>query len=258
MRTTASLALTLSLAALTCTKAPAADVTDLAKQSQNPIADLVSLPIMNNINFEAGPDDHVQNTMNIQPVYPTAITENWLLINRCIFPIVNDWVDGDTWGLGDIQYQGYLSPQSGGDVTWGVGPVIQIPTATDALLGPREWCLGAGAVTVITKDKWVYGGLINNTWSLDSNEVNLMFIQPFVNYNLGKGAAVGFVPQISADWTAPSSQQWTVPLGAQVSKVQPVGKLPINWTLGAYGNVVKPDYAADWTLRLQATLMFPK
>lgn len=234
------------------------DVTALAKKSQNPIADMASLPVMNNVNFGAGPDNHVQNTLNIQPVIPTSISEDWLLINRAVFPIMNDWKDGDTWGLGDIQYQGYFSPNKGGDLTWGVGPVVQLPTSTDALLGPREWCLGAGAVVVKMQGKWVYGGLINNIWSLGNNEVNLMFIQPFVNYNLGKGVAIGIVPQISANWTASSGNEWTVPLGAQISKVAPIGKLPVNWIIGAYGNVVKPDNAADWTLRLQATFMFPK
>lgn len=234
------------------------EASELAKKSQNPIADMVSLPIMYNMNFNAGADEHTQHTINVQPVYPTAISEDWLLINRLVVPIMNDWVDGDKWGLGDMQYQGFFSPQKGGDLTWGVGPVVQLPTSTDKVLGPREWCLGAGAVVVKTQGKWVYGGLINNIWALGNNQVNLMFIQPFVNYNLGNGLAVGFVPQISANWTADSGDQWTVPLGAQISQVKPIGGLPINWTIGAYGNVVKPDTGADWTLRLQATCMFPK
>lgn len=238
------------------------DATELAKKSQNPIADLISVPIMNNVNFDAGPDDHVQNTMNIQPVVPSSLGEDWLLINRVIFPLVNDWYDGDTWGLGDIQYQGYFSPKAASTLTWGIGPVLQFPSATDDLLGTEQWVAGAGAVAVKTQGKWVYGGLINNSWSFagddDREDVNLMFIQPFVNYNLGQGLAVGSVPQISANWEAAGSDVWTVPLGMQISKVKPIGTLPINWTLGGYYNAAKAEYGADWTLRLQATIMFPK
>lgn len=239
------------------------EATALAKETQNPIANIISVPVMNNINFGAGADNHVQNTMNIQPVIPTALNENILLINRLVIPLLNDTVGtGDQWGLGDIQYQGFFSPQKGGDLTWGIGPVMQFPTATDDLLGSGKWSAGAGAVAVKTQGKWVYGGLINNIWSFagdsDRADVNLMFIQPFANYNLGKGLAIGCVPQITANWKADSGNTWTIPLGLQVSKLKPIGKQPINWTVGGYYNIEKPKYAADWTLRLQMQFIFPK
>jgi hypothetical protein len=31
--------------------------TDLAKKTQNPVADLISVPFQNNLNFSAGPND---------------------------------------------------------------------------------------------------------------------------------------------------------------------------------------------------------
>ena len=43
---------------------------DLAKQSQNPVADLISLPFQNNTFFGVGPDDDTANVLNIQPVIP--------------------------------------------------------------------------------------------------------------------------------------------------------------------------------------------
>jgi type IV secretory pathway VirB10-like protein len=57
---------------------------DLAKASQNPIANLISLPIQNNTNFGIGPDDETQNILNIQPVWPFSLNENWNLITRTI------------------------------------------------------------------------------------------------------------------------------------------------------------------------------
>jgi len=36
---------------------------ELAKQAQNPIANLVSVPFQNNTNFGIGPDDETQNVV---------------------------------------------------------------------------------------------------------------------------------------------------------------------------------------------------
>jgi hypothetical protein len=52
---------------------------ELAKASQNPVADLISLPFQNNTNFNFGPEEKTQNVLNIQPVWPFSLTENWNL-----------------------------------------------------------------------------------------------------------------------------------------------------------------------------------
>lgn len=47
-------------------------------------------------------------------------------------------------------------------------------------------------------------------------------------------------------------------LGVGVGKILRIGKLPVNAQLGAYYNVVRPDGAAEWQLRAQIQLLFPK
>lgn len=236
--------------------------TELAKKTQNPVSDLISVPIMNNLGFNAGPEDDLQNTLNIMAVIPQKISAQWNWIHRAVIPVVSQPAPIDEWGLSDIQYQGYLSPAKVDSVVWGVGPVLQMPTATDDSLGSEKWSAGAGVVALQMKGSWVYGALLNNIWSFagadDRQDVNLMFFQPFVNYNLGNGLAIGSVPQITANWEADSGNVWTVPIGAQVSKIIPIGKLPINWIAGGYYNVEKPDNGADWVLRLQVQFLFPK
>jgi len=64
--------------------------TALAKKTQNPIANLISLHFQNNTSYNAGPRERTQNVMNIQPVIPLDINENWNLITRTIFPIVSE------------------------------------------------------------------------------------------------------------------------------------------------------------------------
>lgn len=42
--------------------------TDLAKKTQNPVADLISVPFQNNFNFNTGPEKRSVWILNIQPV----------------------------------------------------------------------------------------------------------------------------------------------------------------------------------------------
>jgi len=235
--------------------------TELAKKLQNPVSDLISVPFQNNFNFGVGPEDNIQYVLNIQPVVPQHLSEQWNWIHRPIFPVINQPAPVDAFGLGDIQYQGFLSPAQPGKWIWGVGPVLQVPSATNEQLGTGKWSAGAGAVVLAMDGPWVYGALANNIWSFAGAQsrpyVNQMLTQPFVIYNLGRGLAIGSAPIITANWAAPSNQQWTVPLGAQISQIIPIGKLPVNFLLGGYYNIVKPDNGPDWSLRFQIALMFP-
>jgi hypothetical protein len=177
--------------------------TELAKKLQNPVSDLVSVPFQNNFNFGVGPDDDMQFVLNIQPVIPQHITGEWNWIHRPIIPVIDQPAPVDAFGLGDIQYQGFLSPAKPGKLIWGVGPVFQFPSATDDQLGTEKWCAGPGVVGLRMDGPWVYGALANNIWSFAGDDaradVNQMLIQPFVNYNLGRGLAVGTAPIITAN-----------------------------------------------------------
>jgi hypothetical protein len=236
--------------------------TELAKKLQNPVADLISVPFQNNFNFGVGPEDKMQYVLNIQPVIPQHVTGEWNWIHRAIIPLIDQPSPVNEFGLGDIQYQGFLSPAKPNKLIWGVGPVLQVPSATDDQLGTEKWSAGAGAVALRMDGPWVYGALVNNIWSFagddDRANVNQMLIQPFINYNLGRGLAIGTSPIITANWEAPSGQKWTVPLGAQISQIIPIAKVPVNFLLGAYYNVEKPDNGPDWSIRFQIALLFPK
>ena len=68
---------------------------DLAKQSQRPIADLVSVAFQSNTNFNAGPFDRVQEVLNIRPVVPLHINADRNLILRTIVLVISQ-PDPDT------------------------------------------------------------------------------------------------------------------------------------------------------------------
>ena len=110
-------------------------------------------------------------------------------------------------------------------------------------------------------DPWVYGFLANNVWSVGSGaggSYNNFLVQPFIHYNFQDGFYLTSSPILTANWKAPGSQQWTVPVGGGVGKIFHLGKLPVNMELEFYYNAVKPDFASNWQIQVQATLMFPK
>ena len=253
---------------LMCNSAMAAEQNsqDLAKASQNPIANLISLPIQNNTNFGIGQDDETQNILNIQPVWPVSLNENWNLITRTILPVVSQpgvltGGEGRVNGLGDTTFTGFFSPKDSGDITWGVGPVFLIPTATDDALGSDKWGAGPALVVLTMPGKWVIGSLFSNVWSFAGSgdqDVNLFTWQYFINYNLAGGWYLTSAPIITANWEAASGEKWTVPFGAGFGKIFKIGKQSINGSAQAYYNVDKPTSGADWTLRLQLQFLFPK
>jgi hypothetical protein len=240
---------------------------ELAKAAQNPVADLISLPFQNNTNFGYGSDDEIQNVLNIQPVVPFHLSENWNLITRTIAPLIYqpEVVEGtgDEFGLGDINLTAFFSPKSPTKgIIWGVGPIFVFPTATDEKLGSEKWSAGPSAVALTIQGPWLYGALINNVWSFagdnDRDDVNAMLLQPFVNYNLPDGWYLVSSPIITANWEADSDNTWLVPVGGGVGKIFRIGNQPMNAQIQAFYNVEKPEVVGDWTLRFQLQFLFPK
>jgi hypothetical protein len=265
-----SLLLLVGISTMSTAQEQQASASDLAKAAQNPIAAMISLPFQNNTNFNVGPEEKTQNILNIQPVIPVDLNPQWNLVTRTIIPVISqpEFVPGQgrTNGIGDIQFSAFLSPK---DPTptgwiWGAGMIAQLDTATDDVLGAGKWGLGPTAVALKMNGPWVYGGLINNVWSVagddDRADVNAMLIQPFVNYNFPDkpGRYLTFAPVMTANWEADSEDRWTVPLGLGIGQIMKWGEQPVNLQASAYYNVEAPDNGADWQLRLQVQFLFPK
>lgn len=135
-----------------------AQEADLAKQLSNPIASLISVPFQVNYDRGYGPDDGHRVTLNIQPVIPISLNEDWNLISRTILPVISQddiaGPSGDQFGLGDTVQSFFFSPKepTAGGIIWGAGPVFLIPTATDDLLGGEKWGIGPTVVALKQDD----------------------------------------------------------------------------------------------------------
>ena len=257
-------ALVLSIVVSTSSFAQSAE--ELAKAAQNPIANMISVPLQNNTNGGIGSNDATQNILNVQPVYPVDINDEWLLITRTIVPIVSspDEYTGEDRvnGIGDTTLSLFVSPKdSSSGVTWGVGPIFLLPTASNDVLGVDKWGAGLSAVALAMPGNWVVGGVVSNLWSVGGSgeaDINLLTLQPFVNYNLANGWYLTTAPIITANWEAEDDNRWTVPLGGGVGKIFKIGAQPLNGQISYYNNVERPEGTADWQVRVQLQFLFPK
>ncbi len=142
----------------------------LAKQLANPVAALNSVPFQLNYDYDIGPNDDGDRTvLNIEPVIPIPINNDWNLISRKILPIVTqDDIfpgAGSQTGLGHTLQSLYLSPKlptERGRI-WGTGPVFLLSTASEDLLGVNKLGLKPTAVVLKQEGPWTYGALANYT-----------------------------------------------------------------------------------------------
>jgi hypothetical protein len=255
----------------TAEPATAGGADDLRKKVQNPVGAMYSLPFEGSFDF--GAENGSAFILNVQPVIPVTWGDvNF--ISRAILPIVYSpglitglpeipaSEDGDgTWGLGDLNYTGFFSPAAPGAVIWGLGPSITLPTATSDQTGTGKWSAGASVVVLTQPKPWSLGVLLRQLWSFagddDRPDVNQFLLQPFINYNLDGGWYLTSTPVLTANWDQ-EDNGWTVPLGGGVGRVFNAGKQPMNVRLQAFYNVVRPDFAPDWSLMFTIQLMFPK
>lgn len=252
----------------------AADQEDLAKKSQNPVGNMISLPI-EYWHYDGMANDASGDALVIKPVYPMGIG-NVTLINRFIVPFVAIDADipaqtygntsipatsADESGLGNIQYQALFTPAAPGKFIWGGGPIFDFPSNSSGL-GSEKWSGGLAVLGLTMPGNWVVGALIQNIWSFagpsDEPDVNKFTFQYFVNYNLSNGWYLTSTPIMTADWEKPSGQQWTIPLGGGIGKLTRFGKQPVDFKLQGFGNVEKPDGGPEWSLQFAMKFLFPK
>lgn len=241
------------------------DMGELAKKLNNPTASLISVPVQNNFDFGGGPnDDGFQYKLNVQPVIPFQLNEDWKIISRTILSYIYQEERVGTSsqsGLGDTSVTLWLSPEKEkhGLPVWGLGPVFQLPTATDDLLGAEKWGAGPSAILVWQAHGWTYGALASHTWSFTGEsarqDVSSTFLQPFLAYQTKTHTTFGMNLESSYDW---DGKQWTVPINLQITQLVKIGKMPVSFQLGGRYYAEKPSGGPDWGLRFTVTFVFPK
>lgn len=243
----------------------ATDEAELAKQLSNPVAALISVPFQYNWDTDIGPANADRSLLNIQPVIPFSISQDWNLISRTIAPIIDaesPIIGGeDHSGLGDILQSFFFSPKNPTANGWiyGLGPAFLFPSASEHALGQEKWGAGPTAVVLKQEKGWTYGALANHIWSFagedDRADVSATFLQPFLAYTTKSHTTFALNSESTYDW---ENEQWTVPVNAMISQLVKLGDLPVSFQLGYRYYTEAPDNGPDWGLRFTVTLLFPK
>jgi hypothetical protein len=239
---------------------------EIALAAQNPVAAMVSLPLQYNYDQNIGPrKDGNKNYVNVQPVFPFSLNEDWNLISRTILPVVwqSDLFPGadSQSGIGDITQSFFFSPKkpTAGGWIWGAGPVIYAPTATDALLGANKWGLGPTAVFLKQANGWTVGALLNHIWSVGGSgrvDINNTYMQPFLTYTTKTHTSFTVNSESTYNW---DTEKWSVPINLMVSQLVKVGQQRLQLQAGARYWADSPDSGPHgWGARLTATFLFPK
>jgi hypothetical protein len=239
---------------------------ELARKVANPVASLISIPVQYNFDDGIGPFDTGRSTANLQPVVPISLGPDARvrLISRTIVPFIR--ADGgpflaDVSGVGDVTQSVFVTnaqPTTAG-WTFGVGPVLQFPTGSEAVLTTDHWCAGPTAIAVRQMGPWTYGALVNHLWSFAGNAdraaVRTTFMQPFVNYVAPTHTTLALNTEASRDWTADT---WSVPIHLIANQLLRIGPQPMSVFVGVRYWADSPAQGPDgFGWRAGTTLLFP-
>jgi len=240
---------------------------ELAKKLANPVAALISLPLQYNYDEFGGANDGAsKSVLNVQPVVPLSIGEDWNLIIRTIVPLIEQKdfpLDAmNESGLGDVVQSFFFSPKApvGGWIL-ATGPVGLYPTASEDLLGGEKWGAGPTALALKQSGPWTVGALVNHIWSVagedDRADISTTLLQPFLSYIVQKTkTTVGLNSESTYDW---EGEAWAIPVNMTVSQLFKIGPQIMQLTLGVRYWAESPDNGpGDLGARAQLTFLFPK
>ena len=263
MKTFAASLLLLSVVLGGAPQAQAQQSEELAKKLSNPVSDLVSVPFQFNWDQTVGPQHLSRFILNVQPVIPFGITNDLSMVWRLITPFISQPPLSPTgagaFGIGDITSSFFFVPRPGA-ITWGIGPVLVLPSAVEPTLGSAKWSGGPTIIALRQSGAITFGALWNQVWSFagadNREDVSQMLLQPFFAYQATKTITLNINSESVANWEA-SSDKWTVPINLGVSKLSSFGSFPASYQLGWGIYAAHPDIGPTWKLRTVITLLLP-
>ncbi len=242
--------------------------SDLAQKLANPVADIINVPFQLNYDEHLGAAENIERyQLNIQPVIPLKLNEDWNVISRTVLPVVyqqyHDVALRDDWGVGDLTQSFFFTPdpKMTGGVIVGFGPVLLLPIASEKTLGADQYGLGPTVVALKqTQSGWTYGALANHIWAVEKKHgdtgINNTFLQPFLNYTSATAVTYSLNSESNYDW---NSNDYSIPINLTATKLITLHQQPISVGGGVrYWAHDNDNSAKDFGIRLIASFIFPK
>jgi len=195
-----------------------------AAQANNPLANMTAFNLQNYYIGDISDTDGEANQFWLRYAQPFSLGESkWLL--RASLPFNSYPVPPDGHyqsGLGDVNlFTAWLIDTGNPAVSFGFGPQLTAPTASDDALGSEKW--SAGLVNVLfdaSSPVFQYGYLASWQHSFAGNgsrsDVNVGAFQPFLFFQLGGGTYLRSAPIWNYNFR---NDSYGIPLGLGVGQV---------------------------------------
>jgi hypothetical protein len=151
----------------------------------------VKVPIQATTGFNRGNHRDAGVAVNIEPLIPVRLTAQWDLLVRPSLTVGYLPTPSSQFGLSDLQTSFFLTPESANEWIWGIGPILQAPTASSTDLGSGKWAAGPTGGFAFNHGPWFNGILADQLMSFAGahhrGSINQTYLEPLLSYSLDSG-----------------------------------------------------------------------
>lgn len=245
---------------------------ELDSASQSSADSFFALPV--ELEVDSGAANGDATFLRISPLYGSPSTNNWKVIHLNLLTLADapggvpgrpgnpDPVPGEkVFGVSDLTHASFFTPPSSGKAIWGYGAMLSIPIASDSSLGSGKWSAGPAFRFVYRSGPWNLGMFGGQIWSFagssNRGDISQLIMRGAIRRELPNDWYFVSAPVITANWKV-EGQKWMLPLGGGIGKVIRIHSKPWALSLQGYYNVVKPDGAPNWSVRLSLIAPLPR
>ncbi len=246
-----------------------AEESDFASQTE--AGKFFALPV--ELDADSGASNGDATILRIAPLYGLGSLKNLKIVHIDLLTIAdapggvpgrpgnpNPEPGERVFGISDLVHASFFTPNTTGNFSWGAGAMLSIPIATDGRLGSGKWSAGPAFRFNYQSGPWTLGAFGGQVWSFAGDgkrdDVSQLIIRGAVRRQLQNNWYFVSAPLITANWNA-AGQKWLLPLGGGFGKVFKVDSNPWALSLQGYYNVIKPDGAPNWAIRLTLVVAIP-
>jgi hypothetical protein len=233
-----------------------------------------SFALPTEIEHDFGADNGEATIVRLLPLYSFPLTEQLRLVNVDIISLADspggvpgrpgnpNPIAGDQeFGLSDWVHASFFTPENQSGFIWGAGFIVSVPTATNDVLGTGKWAAGPALRLTWRDGPWNVGMLAGQRWSFAGDasrpDLNSLIMRGTIRRQLPNRWYFVSAPIITVNWDARSSQRWLVPVGGGFGRSFDLWQQGWAASVQAYYNVIRPDGAPDWAIRLQLVAALP-